>query len=533
MSRINMIENALAELDGGRFQKLAEAYLVRKLRLNTITSLGSQPGTDKVCKGIPDAHSVHEDRNILIAFTTAQSDYYNKLKSDIDDCSHVPSKLIGPATIVCCHTCWRLTPKQEEELRELAPNVLLIGPKTISEDLFSRTYSDLAADFLGVRLPSAALMTVEEFIVRESASQYVTPQDGPLKGREEDLTRVEELFSRRRAVIVHGPSGCGKTRLALEVVKRLSRTKKAPSYVISSSFRGNEEDLFTELGFGPAVVLVDDANDSTNLGPVLEAASRNESLYLVLTARKYALSRLEQMVSRAIKSYSFAVEPLGPEQISALLRENYGIHNPVALDRIRAIAKGNLRLAIMATMQTKSQGPELLESADNIMRLFFEKTLSDFSDDEMKVATYVAIFSPIDLVHGGVAFDEMLEDGLNEPTIKRAVSRLHQRDIVDLLRGPDDALGVRFEQQNLQDYLVYQGLIIDEVVSIKDLVGRYLTRKQQSSIRSLNIVLGVFGDSRAVNYIRDELLAVWDGLDKDDKPARDSFMEMAYQVLPD
>ena len=45
-------------------------------------------------------------------------------------------------------------------------------------------------------------------------------------------------------------------------------------------------------------------------------------------------------------------------------------------------------------------------------------------------------------------------------------------------------------------------------------------------------MLGVFGDSKAVNYVRNELLAVWDGLDKDDRPARDSFIEMAYQVLP-
>lgn len=96
MSRINMIENALTELDGGRFQKLAEAYLVRKLQLNTITALGSQPGTDKVCKGIPDAHGISEGQSVLIAFTTAQTGYFNKLKADIDDCVSVALKLSGP-----------------------------------------------------------------------------------------------------------------------------------------------------------------------------------------------------------------------------------------------------------------------------------------------------------------------------------------------------------------------------------------------------------------------------------------------------
>lgn len=533
MSRINMIENALTELDGGRFQKLAEAYLVRKLQLNTITALGSQPGTDKVCKGIPDAHGISEDQSVLIAFTTAQTGYFNKLKADIDDCVSVALKLSGPTKIVCCHTCWRLTPKQEEELVELAPDVLLIGPKTICEDLSLRMYSDLAADHLGIQLPSATLMTVKDFIAHESASQYVTPQNGLLRGREGDLARIDQLFSAgQRAVIVHGPSGCGKTRLALEVVERLGQAKKAPAYIICSSVKGNEETLLSELEFGPVVVLVDDANDSTNLGPVLEAASRNESLYLVLTARNYAFARLEQRVFSAIKAVSYVVGSLEPEQIDELLSENYDVNNQAVLDRIRAIAKGNLRLAIMAAMQAKRRGLEPLESAHDIMHMFFEKTLSDFSDDEKKVATYVAVYSPIDLVPGDEAFDRMLDDGLNEPAIRRAVSQLFQRDIVDLASGPDGTLGVRFEQQNLRDYLVFQGLIFDKTVSIKDLIERDLTRRQRPSVRSLNIVLGIFGDDKTIGYVRQELLAVWDGLNNDARPARKAFMEMAYQVLP-
>lgn len=43
MSRLNLVERELGQLDGGSFQKLAETYVYRKLHLKSITALGSQP----------------------------------------------------------------------------------------------------------------------------------------------------------------------------------------------------------------------------------------------------------------------------------------------------------------------------------------------------------------------------------------------------------------------------------------------------------------------------------------------------------
>lgn len=87
MSRLNMIQERLLQLDGGPFQKLAEAYVYRKLHLKSVTVLGSQPGTDKPTTGVPDAHGFVDDEAILIAFTTAQCKSFRKLKSDIEECT--------------------------------------------------------------------------------------------------------------------------------------------------------------------------------------------------------------------------------------------------------------------------------------------------------------------------------------------------------------------------------------------------------------------------------------------------------------
>ena len=89
MSRLNLVERELGQLDGGSFQKLAETYVYRKLHLKSITALGSQPGTNKTTKGIPDAHSLADGEAILIPFTTAQCNSFYKLKSDIEECISV------------------------------------------------------------------------------------------------------------------------------------------------------------------------------------------------------------------------------------------------------------------------------------------------------------------------------------------------------------------------------------------------------------------------------------------------------------
>jgi hypothetical protein len=53
MTKLNQIQSALLELEGGKFQKLADSYLY-KMGYERINSPGSIPGSDKVKKGTPD-----------------------------------------------------------------------------------------------------------------------------------------------------------------------------------------------------------------------------------------------------------------------------------------------------------------------------------------------------------------------------------------------------------------------------------------------------------------------------------------------
>ena len=45
-----VLENAIVQIEGGRFQKMVEQYLYKKYKYDNIHSLGSQHGTDKTAK---------------------------------------------------------------------------------------------------------------------------------------------------------------------------------------------------------------------------------------------------------------------------------------------------------------------------------------------------------------------------------------------------------------------------------------------------------------------------------------------------
>ena len=121
MSHINQIQEELRQIEGGRFQTLANQYLYRKYSLNNIIELGSQCGTDKTTTGVPDMYSVEENRHYLFAaYTTSNSDIRNKLLNDAKDCLDRSKTGIDPQLIdriILCHTLSPFTSGARGSLR--------------------------------------------------------------------------------------------------------------------------------------------------------------------------------------------------------------------------------------------------------------------------------------------------------------------------------------------------------------------------------------------------------------------------------
>lgn len=536
MSRKTDLENALKALDGGAFQKLAESYVYRKLGLPSITTLGSQYGTNKVVTGIPDAHSFADSGIHLICFTTAQDASFTKLKKDISDALGVADEAgIGKesiAEVVCCHTCRRLTVAQENHLNSMLPNkVKLLGPQTIIEDLLDR-YADLAFDHLGVPVGNGSILTVKNFIDLEDRRKYGTSHSKTLRNRDAEVATLVDLIGQNQLTVVSGQSGFGKTRIALEAVKKYGDTNHCESFVIEArSCKNAVEDINLYLRNEPAVVLVDDADQFADMQVLLQAMLSNAHLKVVMTVRDYAKKILLDQVRDSFTQVDFVIEPLSTEAIITILKEDYGIKNDAYLEQIMRISKGNLRLAIMAASRAILDNYPAIANGYDVLSLYFRGLGESLDEADIRCAEEFSLHVVSDLIDDDPAYKHLIAHGLTGPMILSCAKKLSELSILDLLKSEDGVIGIRFEQQNIRDFCVFRAMLDDRIISITQYIRETVLQEPESLVQTLNILCGVFGDSDTFEEVRNAAVQYWLSLSDADDKKRDNAMSLLHSFL--
>ena len=272
-------------------------------------------------------------------------------------------------------------------------------------------------------------------------------------------------------LVLKGSSGSGKTRLALEAVKRYADGKQIESYVLSQMrISGVAEDINAFLSEGDAALLIDDAQQSEGLDAALEAAVRNPGLRVILTVRDYAYEQLMHGVRRSVKSETYSLERLEDTAVRALLQEDYEIISSLFLDKIEKIARGNLRIAIMAALCAKREGYLGIESVHGIMDVFYDKLVSGLEGDDLILLSYLSVYAPCDFKEGDPTHDGLLSEGISRSSMERRARKLHDRNILDLLEGSNGAVAVKFEQLNLQDYCVYKAIFEEHIIGLRNFI---------------------------------------------------------------
>ena len=225
MSKINVIQNAIKELEGGSFQKLFDAYLYKKYKFTNIQTLGVQEGTNKTTKGTPDSFVVDEDEKyILIMYGTVETDTFSKMKKDILSCFNTDKLQIEEeqiAKIICACSSTNIHVEQMEELRNMIPGIEIdiIGLSTISHDLLVN-YPFLASEYLNISVDTQQIFTREEFIKVYDKNGMNAPLGMKFCYRDKEKEELYSAINNSNITLVTGSSGIGKTRLVLEVCKR-------------------------------------------------------------------------------------------------------------------------------------------------------------------------------------------------------------------------------------------------------------------------------------------------------------------------
>lgn len=520
MSKINQIQNRIRELEGGGFQKLADAYLYKK-GYERLNPLGSVIGVDKVRKGTPDTLiALPNGKFVIVEHTTQQNDVYEKLKSDLRKCfdeakTGVPIRKIEE--VVFCHTS-NLSAIEEnalaEECQERGVNLNIFGIGPLSFDL-SQKYLGLARDHLGVEVVSGQIVPPDEFVAAYNKNKLATELDTTFRFREEEVEQTLQGLEEGDLVVVSGRAGVGKSRLALECCERFREAH--PGYEVRCVFNRGP-DLFDDLRVhfsepGHYLILVDDANRLSRFAYVvqlLQDQREDQKIKVVATVRDYALDKVRE----ATQPYGGGVEvmlcPFEEEQIKQLIEDEHDIRNSLYLERIADVARGNPRLAIMAAEVAKQK--ETLQSIGDVSTLYdvyFASIREDLEElgtqDLLKVAGIGTFFRAVDRSNEEMMSAVEEAFGIPSETLWGAAQRLHDLEVFDMY---EDEV-VRTSDQVLATYLFYLAFFKERVLGFAALLDHFFPRLRHRLIDAINPVLSAFDSELVMEAMRPQVDRTW------------------------
>lgn len=519
MTKLNQIQNALLELDGGKFQKLADSYLYKK-GYEWINSLGSVAGSDKVRKGTPDTFfCLPNGKYALVEYTTQQTGVLGKMKDDLDKClkTGVPIE-----EIIFCHTSTLLITEEHDigiECIKYGINIKIFGIDKISQDLYHR-YPILARDFLDIEVDTGQIMSPDDFISIYGRNKLATRLDTKFLFRETEIEQTLQGLENSNMIIISGRPGIGKSRFALECCKRFKDAH--PDYNFQCIYNRGQ-DLYEDLrayfsGPGNFLILVDDANRVSRFDYIvqlLQDQHEDQRIKVIVTVRDYALDGIRDSASSQGDAPIMELKPLEDNQIKQLVEDEFVILNLLYLERIADISKGNPRLAMMAAEVAKRENK--LESIIDVTVLYdkyFEsvrKDLQELSDKNLlKVAGIVAFFQSIDYSNDQIMAS--IEDAFEMPsgTFWETAQKLHDLEIFDMYENEV----VKTSDQILSTYLFYLAFFKDKVLEFSILLEHFFPKNRHHLVDAIYPVRNTFNPDEVEGEMREPVDKAWLSLEE-------------------
>ena len=471
MSKLNLIQQKIKELDGGSFQNLFDAYLHEKYSFSNINPLGSHDGTNKVTKGTPDTYIINDDNTYtLITYGTVSGNPYKKLREDILSCldenkTGLQKKQIKK--IICGYCSSNLTTGQTNELKQLAQDIELelIGLGTISYDLELK-FPKLAYKFLNIPIDTRQIYSIDDFIEAYDKSKTNAPLGINFMFREKELLEIKQSIFNNYTTLIFGSPGIGKTRLVLEAL----RSEEFSKYIILC-VKNNGEILSSDINTyistpGDYVLFLDDANQTSNFKYILDFVHNPPigiNIKLVMTVRDYAKEKILSNVYNFSQPSLIKIEKFGNDEIKEILKNNLGIVNSSYLKRIAEISKGNARLAIIAGKIALEGKLGSIQNVIDIFKNYYGKILSeqDIGKNELYSLFIISFFKAIHIDTNILLQDFLTTFRIDKNDFIESVITLNKKELVDLY---EDKL-VKISDQSLADYILYYTFIETKAIS--------------------------------------------------------------------
>lgn len=520
MSKINAIQQAILQLDGGKYQKLMDAYLYKKFKYTNIEPLGSHTGTDKVTKGIPDSYvKLDNGRYILIMYGAVESTSYEKIEKDIKSCldkKKLDIDIKEIEEIICCYTSTNIHIEQKKKLENIFEGVkiTLVGIGTVSHDLLIK-YPTIASDLLDISIDTEQIFDIGEFISRYDKTKVNAPIKMDLLHRESELENLSNKLENNKVLLIFGKSGIGKTRLALELARLYEKKYNATALCI----KNNGQMLYNDLKYylsdsGEYLLFVDDANQITQLEHILNYAiipPEGINVKIIMTVRDYARDRVKSIIYNKLTPEEIEIDVLKDEAIRDILIKNLHIRNDKYLDRIGDISKGNARIAVLAGKISKKNGLASINNSVDIFKYYYGEIIEKQFHDKNKiiVAFIITLLGPFEYEKNILVIEILKDIGIYEEEFYKICYELNENEIVDLYMNK----AVKISDQSMGDYLLYYVLIEKKFINLDYLIKKLFRAYKRKLIYVLNTIMNLFYSEDNFKYIKEQVNSAWNTIE--------------------
>ncbi|MGJ1213393.1 MULTISPECIES: hypothetical protein [Sphingobacterium] len=480
MNTLTQIENALKAIDQAKFQTLVN-HLLYLQGNNFIGAPGAVVGKEKTSKGTPDSFFFDGDKYIFVECTTQEKirdakTFCKKLSNDIDHCfeegkTAVNKKKVAKVVLACNEKITveehgLLDAKVKAYHVEAEFEVLNIQnlPMLIYE------FPKLAEEYLEISILKGDIYPLEDFLLKTKTGLQPSLTNEFI-GREEEIKNGIAALKKHDILLLSGGAGVGKSKLAVKILDKLSKADHIPIVIQSSGVPLWDDYQHLFLPSKQYIILFDDANKSVNNLNYLLSKLRESKSYaakLVITSRDY----VKKQVSAALEDWSyqeFNIPEFKDAEIEKIIVSALPNlkHYPDIIRKIVDLAKGNARVALMATYSvTPDAETNYLTSPVLLYEKYFKKIAEEIGifDDPLtlKALAIVSFFGVLD--RDNEEQKAVLEDkfGIDWNDVWSAILELHNSEIVDVYSNEI----VKVSDQVLATYAFYKCFIHDQTAVI-------------------------------------------------------------------
>ena len=201
----------------------------------------------------------------------------------------------------------------------------------------------------------------------------------------------------------------------------------------------------------------------------------------------------------------YEVHALSDDSVTKVLSDNLGIQNDRVLEQIKIIAKGNIRLAIMAGMCALNGKFGSIQNAFDIFNDYYGDIIGEFDRNEILVAAIIAFFDKFNLKETELPFNIALQHGISTVQFRDMCLSLHRKEVISIF----DDKAVKFENQNLRDYLLYYAFFKEKWLSPCDLICQAFPTYKNRVVFAFNTLVRLFNSPENIAFIEGEIRAAW------------------------